>query len=1354
MKTIRSLLSRGRILLLLILLLFAVDGYSLPRFTGKLLGPDNAPISAASVAVLEFGSLSWLNSATVGQDGAFSLQAPSSTSGYVIKVYDSHYPTQYYSAESMLLAPPQFPLTPDTTNGVTTLKIVLSSTPPSVGDTQTIHVGAIIGQVKENNVGMSGLALSLVNQLNIGVDTATTTEYGEYTFYNAPADVPLYIKVIPGNGVLSGYPQQYYAGFGTTLYQDGYSLKVSPYNTITVPSFSVSASPDSTLGVRIDFAVSLYDEAGNPLTGAGTLSILKGSEVLRVSKTGGGTSSQYLFSNIPSGNLSLQIALSGYPDQYYHPEGNTTGNFYEFSFNGQSLAVTVLEAPSETVNGGEITGVVRTETTSPIAGAEVILFRVEDSLDYTYMEIPSSRYRYKTETGSGGSYTFSGIPEGNYFAFVSTPDQNYKPEFYPTGETVSAASPITVTGSSTVTADFTLKGGSLVRGYIKDVNGLPLSGFYIHSPATLNSASLGFSAVSNTSGRFELKGLPAGEWYYYISDSTGFWSKIDNFSYDGAIVTDGKSSFDIPEDIRMRQNGKIAGSFSGVADNYLDGTGHIYALSDTFAGYLQFRPDFKGFDSLSAADPLFEYPLDYLSLYNAIYIDAYDTLSYRSGPIPPGKFKLIYSPPITSAFRESSLGIEAGKRWSFIDGATSFDVSSTITVSAGRETIRNLSPKTGGYMIKVMIAPEGGEIVKPWSQDQSQTMYLSVYAFVKDSTRGFIKVSESEIVGENTFALAGLKAGEKYYFYLQSSGYPQQWFVDSTAIPTADPGKAGPFVFSASAYTMPVLKLVKSPEDYDVWGDEVRPDAIENLTMATVGLKTIKVTWRPSPLKDNVVKYRVYRIEASSAEAIASLFSLNSHDEYEPVDNETIMDYVDSIDVVDTLYYDNNVKTGKSYMYVVLGINSDGKDGHAFIKGEPLSSYITNLNFRNFTLSDTLKSDNWVMVSTPGLSSEKFPLSTKGETHPLYRWDESSDSSGLFSHYEPQTEVKPRLGYWLYPLEKVIRNVDSAKIALLFPKVATIRDTLEPGWNQVGNPFPYPVICPASGDTVHAHGWDSKTGGYVMTDILQPWRGYWFYSDSLRVITYSPVPAEAVSKSRSRSRGVMWELKLVLSDSLSSDSDNYIGCTSYDRVRGEMEPPRGFSGRSLSIYDNGTEYASRYLPLSSSDVYRFTLLISPSEHKGTLKVFPVAELPDGFALYRCSEESEPIQLDPKGNLTIPPSSRNTTIELAVGPVNSPLLIGNRFSFQPNFPNPFGRITTFSFTIPGFTGNTGYKGRNSTSLILYTLSGKKAAVVFQQRDAVPGKHRISFDGSTLAPGVYLAQLKCGDAVKNIRIMKVK
>jgi photosystem II stability/assembly factor-like uncharacterized protein len=79
-----------------------------------------------------------------------------------------------------------------------------------------------------------------------------------------------------------------------------------------------------------------------------------------------------------------------------------------------------------------------------------------------------------------------------------------------------------------------------------------------------------------------------------------------------------------------------------------------------------------------------------------------------------------------------------------------------------------------------------------------------------------------------------------------------------------------------------------------------------------------------------------------------------------------------------------------------------------------------------------------------------------------------------------------------------------------------------------------------------------------------------------------------------------------------------------------------------------------------------------------------------------------------------------------------------------FPNPFNPATTISFTLP------------HAANVLLTVFDVQGRLVREDRlsNQTAGSHRISFDGSDLPSGIYLARLSAGSVQKSTKLLLVK
>ena len=89
-------------------------------------------------------------------------------------------------------------------------------------------------------------------------------------------------------------------------------------------------------------------------------------------------------------------------------------------------------------------------------------------------------------------------------------------------------------------------------------------------------------------------------------------------------------------------------------------------------------------------------------------------------------------------------------------------------------------------------------------------------------------------------------------------------------------------------------------------------------------------------------------------------------------------------------------------------------------------------------------------------------------------------------------------------------------------------------------------------------------------------------------------------------------------------------------------------------------------------------------------------------------------------------------------------IPERSELSQNYPNPFNPSTTISYNLP--------KAARVT-LKVYDILGREIATLVNDQKQ-PGSYRVTFDGSSLASGVYFYQLRAGNDVETRKLVLLK
>jgi len=85
-----------------------------------------------------------------------------------------------------------------------------------------------------------------------------------------------------------------------------------------------------------------------------------------------------------------------------------------------------------------------------------------------------------------------------------------------------------------------------------------------------------------------------------------------------------------------------------------------------------------------------------------------------------------------------------------------------------------------------------------------------------------------------------------------------------------------------------------------------------------------------------------------------------------------------------------------------------------------------------------------------------------------------------------------------------------------------------------------------------------------------------------------------------------------------------------------------------------------------------------------------------------------------------------------------------FRLDQNYPNPFNPTTTIGYRLPAW---------EQVSLEVFNVLGQRAAILFDE-DQSPGEHKVVFDGTRFASGVYFYRLRAGNYVQTRKFVRLK
>ena len=401
----------------------------------------------------------------------------------------------------------------------------------------------------------------------------------------------------------------------------------------------------------------------------------------------------------------------------------------------------------------------------------------------------------------------------------------------------------------------------------------------------------------------------------------------------------------------------------------------------------------------------------------------------------------------------------------------------------------------------------------------------------------------------------------------------------------------------------------------------------------------------------------------------------------------------------------------------------------------------------------------------------------------LFKWDEAENMYQALddSTWQNQYSFTRGEAFWLITSDSVRLTGGPGHS----PANEPFRITLQPGWNMVGNPFPYPINCddiettselisgPIYRETADSIGWV-----YNVESIL-PGQGYFVWNgDSLDRSLIVP-PRErseiALRKTNSLSNKYLANcqgLSLLLSADLRCgkfvDRDNLFGAAEgahdqYDQFDLKEAPA---IGDYVSLWVDNYEWDSKPgaytidIRKSGSDGYVWNLVVDYSIEKPadfiTLKFMQQTALPQNWLIYLFDLDDDiAMNLGTQKDVSFKPYANAATrkkYKLVVGSEQFVLqnsenipLVPLDFELFQNYPNPFNAATTISFNLPK---------RMEVSVKIYNILGQLVKTVVDE-EIRAGHHKILWDGrnnhgNLAATGVYIIRL---EAKQNVAVKKL-
>lgn len=378
-------------------------------------------------------------------------------------------------------------------------------------------------------------------------------------------------------------------------------------------------------------------------------------------------------------------------------------------------------------------------------------------------------------------------------------------------------------------------------------------------------------------------------------------------------------------------------------------------------------------------------------------------------------------------------------------------------------------------------------------------------------------------------------------------------------------------------------------------------------------------------------------------------------------------------------------------------------------------------------------------------------------------------AEGDYLEHDYAGDFDPGEAFWLI-VKEANKTIDAGS-GTTVTTADSFAITLNPGWNDIGLPFDFPVSWnQISVDTSRINGPYAYNGQWLLPSsvtYLSPWEGYAIknLSESDIVLKIPPIFGMGASGAElpffplAKLQDVQWFIRLSAQCEQARDGINYLGCSPaalQDRdVLDLSEPPP--IGSYVSLYfphlDWG-RYPDRLTtdfrpPIGQGDGWDFVVESNIPNSTVRLSWDEVESVPFSLQAYLLDKvEGVALNLRTQQSYGFASGGRREFL-LAVGTREyqsrqTQLSLPKEYMLCQNFPNPFNPLTRISFHLPI---------RTEFKLTLYNVLGEKIKTI-AQGTCPAGVHQISLDAKDLAAGVYFYKFEAGQFmdVKKMVVLK--
>ncbi len=426
---------------------------------------------------------------------------------------------------------------------------------------------------------------------------------------------------------------------------------------------------------------------------------------------------------------------------------------------------------------------------------------------------------------------------------------------------------------------------------------------------------------------------------------------------------------------------------------------------------------------------------------------------------------------------------------------------------------------------------------------------------------------------------------------------------------------------------------------------------------------------------------------------------------------------------------------------------------------------------------NTLSANKYQMVSIPMVLSDSSPSAVLEDDFGLYnnriwrflRWDPSTES---YSEFESLNEnFEPQNSFWLINRSGQSFDIENA---LSVPSNNSYTITLLPGWNQIANPFAFPIdwsLIGNAGLLAQAPArWNPETEEYEYDQlVLNPWEGYWVYDSLPQPINILVPPVESIGELEKNiyknfsNNSFVVQIKSSVELTDYKDNQNFVGMDvnaleEYDKLDIIEAPPVKADIR-LSVVSGNKLYARNIKPYSLEGTFWNLKLTSVFKNKNiNLRFDEKISLPENFNIWLIDLQTKhSIPLINNSSVVNMGEYAERKLRLIIGSEEYAKNVSENISLLPdeyqlyqNFPNPFNPETNIYFTL---------KENSIVTLEIYDILGRRVKSLISNEQMNAGLQNIKWNGADqsgnkVASGIYIYRIKANNFSSSKKMMLIK